>query len=516
MKEFNPFQLVTDYPRNWPSGREEHILLEPNAYAILQLLVDHAGRLLTHDRFLNTAWPDTHVRPEVLNHHVVDIQNLLGDHTRNPMSIEGPSRRGCQFSAAVHDVMPAGPGQVDTSAETQIVERDRSRRGRRQCRGRAWGEQRQILFVRGEPAIGESTLVKEFDRQPQSPVSRTELRLSIGRRSEELHAQPLSDVATKSTNHFEQWVFDFEQPAPADKAASVGTRRSLLGRQFGPYRILSLLGAGGMGEVYRAHDNKLGRDVAIKTLRAKFAQDPSRLARFLLEARTLASLNHPNIGAVYGLEEFGGANCLVLELVEGDTWHGPLPLSVALDRACQLAEALEASHDHGIIHRDLKPANVKVTPQGRVKLLDFGLAKAVWETKANRFRSQAATLIGVETLTGQIVGTPGYMSPEQVQGGKVDQRTDIWAFGCLFYELLTGRRTFPGGTIMETISSVLGRKPDWKALPTGTPAGICRLLCECLQKEPGRRLANMRDARGTIEAVRRGRARLLKDRGNGR
>ena len=214
-----------------------------------------------------------------------------------------------------------------------------------------------------------------------------------------------------------------EQPAlqTAPTRTAVG---SLLGRQFGPYRIVAPLGVGGMGEVYRAHDSKLGRDVAIKTLPVEFARDPERLARFRREARTLASLNHPNIAAIYGLES-GDVDCLVLELVEGETLRGPLSVQTALDRVRQVAEALEAAHAQGVVHRDLKPANVKVTPQGRVKVLDFGLAKAMSGPEGSQDLSQLATVTGVETLAGNIVGTPGYMSPEQTRGKDVDQRTDI-------------------------------------------------------------------------------------------
>ena len=230
-----------------------------------------------------------------------------------------------------------------------------------------------------------------------------------------------------------------ERPALADSTVTMTSARSLLGRQVGPYRIASPLGAGGMGEVYRAHDSKLGRDVALKTLPAEFVRDPDRLARFRREARTLASLNHPNIAAIYGLEQSEEADFLVMELVEGETLHGPLPLQLALDRACQVALALEAAHDKGIVHRDLKPANVKVTPQGNVKVLDFGLAKAIQAAETNQDLSPPATVSGVQTMAGHIVGTPGYMSPEQARGQDVDKRTDVWAFGCLLYELLTGR-----------------------------------------------------------------------------
>jgi Tol biopolymer transport system component len=285
--------------------------------------------------------------------------------------------------------------------------------------------------------------------------------------------------------------------------ARLVTRGSLVGRKFASYDILSLLGAGGMGEVYRAYDSKLGRDVAIKTLPYQFARDPERLARFRREARTLASLNHPNIAAIYGLEECGEVDCLLLELVEGETLHGPLPLGAALDRACQLAEALKAAHEHGIIHRDLKPANVKVTPQGRVKVLDFGLAKAIWGTEDSPVISPGATVAGPVTIAGRIVGTPGYMSPEQARGEQVDQRTDIWGFGCLLYELLTGkclRAGEPGSGVM----AVFEGEPDWHALPRRTPAKIRELLRHCLQKDVNRRLSHIGEAAKTIAEAQRG------------
>src|SRR5271157_3660762 len=300
-----------------------------------------------------------------------------------------------------------------------------------------------------------------------------------------------------------------ETPAMRDMAVTETATGALLGRQFGPYRIVSPLGAGGMGEVYRAHDSKLGRDVAIKTLPAEFARDPERLARFRREARTLALLNHPNIAAIYGLEESGDVDCLVLELVEGETLRGPLPIERALDYARQVAEALEAAHGQGIIHRDLKPANVKVTGPasgypGRVKVLDFGLAKAIWGPEQNQDLSQSETMTGIETIAGHIVGTPGYMSPEQASGREVDKRGDIWAFGCLLYELLTGKRAFQGETQSETIAAVLEREPDWQALPAKTPAKIRELLRQCLQKDANRRLEKIADARRTIEEAQRG------------
>src|SRR5215469_3636501 len=228
------------------------------------------------------------------------------------------------------------------------------------------------------------------------------------------------------------------------------------GVHLGIFEILSPLGAGGMGKVYRARDTKLGRDVAMKTLPSEFARNPERLARLRREARTLASLNHPNIAAIYGLEESGNSDWLALELVEGQNLRGPLPTPEALRVAKQIAEALEAAHEKGIVHRDLKPANVRVTQQGRVKVLDFGLAKAIWaedqrQPSQNQDVSQLPTETRLETLAGRIMGTPGYMSPEQALGRDVDHRTDIWAFGCVLYELLTGERTFRGGAQAETL-----------------------------------------------------------------
>jgi Tol biopolymer transport system component/serine/threonine protein kinase len=296
-------------------------------------------------------------------------------------------------------------------------------------------------------------------------------------------------------------------PPPSETTVSLTSAASLVGRQIGPYRILAPLGAGGMGEVYRARDSKLGREVAIKTLPAEFAHDQDRLARFRREARTLASLNHPNIAAIYGIEESAAGDCLILELVEGEALRGPLPLAIALDRACQLAEALEAAHEKGIIHRDLKPANVKVTPRGRMKVLDFGLAKAVWGADQAPDLSQTETLTAAQTMFGKVVGTPGYMSPEQARGREVDQRTDIWAFGCLVYELLTGTRAFQGARAQDTIAAVLEREPDFQALPPGTPAAIRELLRQCLQKDANLRPRSIAEIHTAIEREQRRRNR---------
>jgi dipeptidyl aminopeptidase/acylaminoacyl peptidase len=297
----------------------------------------------------------------------------------------------------------------------------------------------------------------------------------------------------------------FERPAIelAARAMARDSRQSLNGQQLGSYKIASMLGSGGMGEVYQAHDTKLGREVAIKVLPAAFVHDAERLARFQREARMLASLNHPNIATIHGIEQSDGLQYLVMELVPGETLAervsaGGLKMEEALKLAVQIAEALETAHEKGVIHRDLKPANVKVTPAGRVKVLDFGLAKA-YSGHGDLDLSNAATLTTVATEEGRILGTPAYMSPEQARGKPVDKRTDIWAFGCVLYELLAGKEAFRGETVSDTIASVLEREPDWQVLPSATPAKIRDLLRRCLQKDSLRRLRDIGDARIEIE-----------------
>ena len=256
------------------------------------------------------------------------------------------------------------------------------------------------------------------------------------------------------------------------------------GARLGPYEILSTLGAGGMGEVYRARDATLNRAVAIKVLLPAVANDPDRLARFSREAQVLASLNHPNIAQIFGIEESNGVTALVMELVEGEDLsqriaRGPIPLDETLPIARQIAEALEAAHEQGIIHRDLKPANIKVRADGTVKVLDFGLAKAL-DTPAS---SGAVEAMNSPTITspavtqaGMILGTAAYMAPEQARGKAVDRRADIWAFGAVLFEMLTGRQVFKGETVSHVIAAVLKDEPDWTALPADTPAPIRRLL----------------------------------------
>ena len=264
------------------------------------------------------------------------------------------------------------------------------------------------------------------------------------------------------------------------------------GSRLGPYEVTALIGSGGMGEVYRARDTKLDRNVALKVLPDLSADDPERLARFQREAKVLASLNHPNIAGIYGLEEADGVRALVLELVEGPTLadriaQGPIPLDEALPIARQMAEALEAAHEAGVIHRDLKPANVKVKDDGTVKVLDFGLAKAL-AGDVGGDPLQSPTMTAATTKMGVIMGTAAYMSPEQAKGKVVDRRADVWAFGAVLYEMLTGQRAFAGGNVSDTLATVLKSDPAWQALPAETPPAIKRLLHRCLEKDPRLRL----------------------------
>ena len=296
-----------------------------------------------------------------------------------------------------------------------------------------------------------------------------------------------------------------EQPAAVAQPAGVGSA-DVVNRQLGPYTIVAPLGAGGMGEVYRARDTKLGRDVAIKILPAHFTADPERRARFAREARLLATLNHPHIAAIYGLEESDGVAALVLELVEGQTLaerlaRGSLNLADAVAVARQIAEALDAAHVKGIVHRDLKPANIVLNADSnsglRAKVLDFGLAKTLPGAGQDDLTGAAVSA----TAEGRILGTPAYMSPEQARGEAVDKRTDIWAFGCVLFEMLTGRRAFESKTITDTLAHVLEREPDWSAVPAVTPPALRSLLQRCLRKDPERRLHDVADARIELEEM---------------
>ena len=285
------------------------------------------------------------------------------------------------------------------------------------------------------------------------------------------------------------------------------------GDRLGPYEVLSTLGAGGMGEVYRARDATLKRDVALKILPDGFALDPERLARFKREAQVLASLNHSNIAAIYGFEasttstSSGQAvQALVLELVEGPTLAdrialGPIPVEEALPIARQIAEALEAAHELGIVHRDLKPANVKLRPDGTVKVLDFGLAKTLEPEGTIRGDATASPTITSPAMTamGMILGTAAYMSPEQAKGRQADKRSDVWAFGAVLYEMLSGQRAFKGDDVSDTLAAVLRQDVDWTALPASTPAPVRRLIARCLDRDVKRRLRDIGEARIVLD-----------------
>ena len=278
----------------------------------------------------------------------------------------------------------------------------------------------------------------------------------------------------------------------------------MIGQTISHYKITSKLGEGGMGEVYRATDSKLNRDVALKVLPEAFAADQERMARFSREAQVLASLNHPNIATIYGLEDSDDKHALVLELVEGETLaeriqKGAIPLEESLKIALQVAEGLEAAHDSGIIHRDLKPANVKITPEGKVKVLDFGLAKALADEVPAADLTHSPTRTDQMTNVGVIMGTAGYMSPEQARGQVVDKRTDIWAFGCVLYEMLTGKQVFSGETATDILGAIVHKDPDWAALPERTPRTMHRLLRWCLERDSYERLRDIGDARITIK-----------------
>jgi serine/threonine-protein kinase len=278
------------------------------------------------------------------------------------------------------------------------------------------------------------------------------------------------------------------------------------GTRLGPFEIVAPIGAGGMGEVYRARDIRLARDVALKVLPQGVASNPERLSRFRREAQVLAALNHPNIAAIYGLEEPGLTTALVLELVEGPTLAdrlrgGALPLEEALPIARQVAEALEAAHEKGILHRDLKPANIKVTPAGQVKVLDFGLAKMLGDDSAAPALANSPTMMTAVSEVGVILGTAAYMSPEQARGKAVDRRADVWAFGAVLFEVLSGRRAFDGDTLTDVMGAILHKEPNWRDLPAGTPLWLLRLARRCLAKDARQRLHDIADARVEIEAA---------------
>ena len=343
--------------------------------------------------------------------------------------------------------------------------------------------------------------------QAQPPAARSAFLAHASARDDDLRreVQRLLDQPV-GTEAFVEFV------GGPPRAAGRADGQNLIGQRLGSFDVQALLGRGGMGEVYRAHDTRLGRDVAIKVLPRAFTADAGRLASFEREARMVASLNHPHIAAIHGVEERDGIRGLVLELVEGETLAERIARSMASARsglrpqeclpyARQIADALEAAHEKGITHRDLKPANIKITPDGVAKLLDFGIAKVVAGDGPGIDLTHANTASVAATQAGLIVGTAGYMSPEQARGKPVDKRTDIWAFGCVLYEMLSGRMAFEGHTLSDTIVAILDREPDWSNLPADTPRTARRLLARCLEKDPKQRLRDIGDARVELDRL---------------
>ena len=292
----------------------------------------------------------------------------------------------------------------------------------------------------------------------------------------------------------------FKELSAAQKGAVI------VGTSISHYKVTEKIAEGGMGEVYRATDTKLNRDVALKILPEQFASDSQRMGRFQREAEVLASLDHPNIGAIYGIEEAGQTKALVLQLIEGPTLadrigQGPIPVEETLKIALQIAEGLEAAHEKGVIHRDLKPANIKITPEGQVKILDFGLAKALEGEAPDSSLRQSPTLTNAATQAGVILGTAAYMSPEQAKGKPVDKRTDIFAFGAVLYECLTGQRAFEGEEVSDTLASILAREPEWDQLQANVVPRLHELLERCLEKDLRRRKQSIADVRIDIERM---------------
>jgi eukaryotic-like serine/threonine-protein kinase len=334
---------------------------------------------------------------------------------------------------------------------------------------------------------------------------RDALELPAGERSSFLSRSCVGDDAMKSEvesllsyEAMGHAVIDGSALEAAGRAIAAEQSHSWVGRQVSHYRIVSRLGAGGMGEVYRARDTKLGREVAIKILPPHLTAEPERRAPLAREARLLATLNHSHIGAIYGLEESDGITALVLELVEGETLadrltRGPLPLADSLALARQIADALDAAHERGIVHRDLKPANIKVRDDGTVKVLDFGLAKAVADAGAAESSLTDSATRPAMTRLGVILGTAAYMSPEQARGQPLDKRTDIWAFGCVLYEMLTGHAPFVRPTVTDTLAAVVEQSPNWAALPPATPPRVRHLIARCLEKDRKLRLRDIGD-----------------------
>jgi len=452
---------------------EQETLLPPKAAGVLAVLLERAGQLVSKDELLGAVWPDTHVTESVLTDAISLLRHVLGDDAREPTFIQTLHRRGYRFIG-------------------------------------------EVKSLEGAEASRQPSGVAASEAAPPSSVPSAGVGLA-GRPSE----AGIGITGAPVPRGVEGAVGRGAPGAEGLGAASTegeGSRPSELrvGARLGKYEIVGSLGAGAMGRVYRARDTVLEREVAIKVLPEALVRDAERAERLEREAKILASVSHPNIAAIHGLEEADGIKFPVLELVEGETLEerlrrGRIPMEEALEIGRQIAAGVEAAHERGVLHRDLKPANIKLTPSGQVKVLDFGLAKALEvEVFAGEVaESPTASLTIRGTYRGAIVGTAAYMSPEQARGQEVDRRADIWAFGCVLYEMLTGRKAFEAETVSDTIARLIEREPDWEALPEDTPASIRRLLQRCLRKPPTERLQHIGDARivlkdameGSLEAA---------------
>ena len=432
---FGPFELDARSGLLYQGDRE--ILLPFRAVKVLEVLLCRQGEVLPKDELLAEVWQDAFVGEDSLTQAISMVRSALGDDPRDPTYIQTIPKRGYRFIAEVEVGGAAAAGATETSGVS------RSAAGS------------EALASEAIPVIGAAT-------SPTAPPATPR------------GAGPLPLVS--------------------------------VGSSLGHFEILGELGAGAMGVVYRARDTVLEREVAIKVLPEDFVSDPDRVARFEREARLLAAVSHPNIAGIHSLEEDDGAKFPVMELVEGETLEqrlrsGRIGVEEALELGRQIASALEAAHERGIVHRDLKPANIKIAPNGQIKVLDFGLAKAlevkIFEGSAADSPTASMTIMG--SRRGSIVGTAAYMSPEQARGQEADKRADIWSFGCVLYEMLTGKRAFGGETVSDTIAKLLEREPDWEALPSETPRAARRVLRRCLSKDPDHRLHDIADARIELE-----------------
>jgi eukaryotic-like serine/threonine-protein kinase len=476
---FGIFQLDLESGELLKNGRR--IRLQAQPFQVLRVLLEKPGRVVTREELQQKLWPkDTFVDFEHgLNAAINRLRQVLDDSADTPRYIETLPRRGYRFIFPLGRSLPGG--SQPSPSPTWI--------------GRAWS-----LIIRNPDVLSR---IRKGAAKPN------EVEASPAQASPaEIPPQPpqIEDLREREGNPVAEDKDGVRSPGGRIADGIKGDYSLAPGHRLGAYEIVSFLAKGGMGEVYRAEDKNLVRPVAIKVLPSALSNDSEQMARFEREARLLASLNHTNIASIYGLDHAEGKQFIVMELVEGETLserisRGPLAVEEALAICRQIAEGLENAHEKGIIHRDLKPSNVMVSSEGKVKILDFGLAKA-FDRQSNSFGlSQSPTITDTMTNPGAIIGTAAYMSPEQAKGQAVDKRTDIWAFGCILYECLSGIRTFGGESAAEVVAKVLGQSPDWNQLPGQIPSALRMLLQQCLQKDPRMRFHDIADVRIAMGAL---------------